>query len=163
MKDLLFDISPEEGSGQRRKSSRRKADQTGEKPAAVVAQAREVVAEDPYGFLAELDGLAPCPRCGTTLTDLIMIEMKRGHEQWLVQCGWECLQLYWVDPIPGVLSTGKVDDQEDQFRVTLGEWAGCTFDEIAKAGARWLIEGYAEGLADKDTQAQAVSWLAKNA
>lgn len=163
----LFDVSPLEGDGQKKRPARRR--NAGDRPSSNPQNAasttastpdRVVIAEILTGYLAEIDELAPCTRCGITLTDLIRIAVVKGREQWLVQCGWGCMHRYWVDPIPGIMDSGKTDG--DEFVMRVGEWKGMTLTEIAGTGNRWVIEAYAEGLAGEATQAAAKTWLAKN-
>jgi hypothetical protein len=163
---MLFNVSPDERDGQKKKAKRRSkpADQQ-RTDAESLPPLRNIIAEIPDGFLSELDGQAPCPRCGETLTDLIRVEMKRGELQWLVQCGWGCHLFYWVDPIPGISIMGEKETKRNkgEFRVQVGEWTGMTLDEIDGEGGRWAIEAFAEGLSDQRVQKEAIDWLKKNA
>lgn len=155
-KELLFDTSPEEV--EKKKSRPRKA-----------AAVRPVAVEDhsPKMFQAEARFLAsldvPCPYCGTEKTDLVEERWGEKKRQWLVQCGWQCLTSWLIDPIPGVLD--KADEKQAKsgkaFVVKGGRFDGKTFDEIAAAGHR----NHIVGLAEKGREYLAVAakeWLSRN-
>jgi hypothetical protein len=156
---LLFDISPEERDGQVKKKSskrRRVADE-----ADVFSTAPEWVPDD-RPFLASIDGHYSCDRCGMTLLDLADVRKVDGKAQWLVQCGWGCLNLQYVDPVPGILE--KLDEEQskkDEFRVREGIFAGKTFDEIDAAGYLAYIENLVSAAKSKFVAEAAAKWLAK--
>lgn len=155
---LLFEIAPEERDGQARKKTTKKAQKPVEQTHASTASEW---APDDRPFLASLDGHYSCDRCGMTVLDLADVRKVDGKPQWLVQCGWGCLSLQFVDPVPGILE--KLDEEasrEDEFRIRDGIFAGKTFDEIDAAGYRIYIENLVKASKRTFVAEAAAKWLA---
>jgi hypothetical protein len=151
---LLFDVAPEERDGQKKKA-RKKA--TAVAVATVNDESPSRVGRSSY-LLASIDGHLTCDRCGTTVIDLVDTRKVDGNPQWLVQCGWGCLNTWLTDPIPGLLDSQ--DSSPDAMRVRGGRFDGQTFDEIDAAGGRWYIEGLVSEGKRRFLAEAAAQWIA---
>jgi len=157
---LLFEVAPEERDGQTKKKPTKKPRKVADDQH--VSTASEWVPDD-RPFLASIDGHYACDRCGMTVLDLADVRKVDGKPQWLVQCGWGCLNLQFVDPVPGILE--KLDEEasrEDEFRIRDGIFAGKTFDEIEAAGYRAYIENLVKASKRTFIAEAAARWLTKN-
>jgi len=135
----LFDTSPiEDENGKKAKKSRRQK-QVADQPA---SQTRPAYVEPVASYLASIDGHCVCQRCGMTVVDLVDARQTDQGPKWLVQCGWWCLLLFLIDPIPGLLDE-EDKKQKDVFRVRGGRFDGKTLAEIDASGNRWYIEALA--------------------
>lgn len=147
---LLFDISPLEGEGQRKKRGRKAVQSSSSPPVLAEEPANE---PPPVGFLASLDTV-PCWQCGAP-ADLADILIADGRKSWRVMCGWGCGVGWIIDPIPGVLD----EKPKTEFVVREGRYRGKTFDEIDAMGERRYIESVAKLSTDKRAKAAAQAWL----
>jgi hypothetical protein len=157
---LLFEVAPEERDGQTKKKPTKKPRKAAEDQH--VSTASEWVPDD-RPFLASIDGHHQCERCGMTVLDLADVRKVDGKVQWLLQCGWGCLAMQFVDPIPGILE--KIDEEEtkkDVFQVRGGRFDGQTFDEIEAGGHRWYIEQLVKAGKRTHLAEAAARWLTKN-
>jgi hypothetical protein len=131
---MLFDTSPIEDEDGKRKTKSKRARQ-----ASPAAPSTLVVKEPPASYLASIDGHYECERCGMTVLDLVDTRKTDAGNKWLFQCGWGCLLLMVVDPVPGLLDA-EDRKQEDVFLMRGGRFAGKSFEEIDAEGCRWYIE-----------------------
>lgn len=132
---MLFDTSPIEDEDGRKKKKSKRAKQ--EPPAPTTSSL--IVDDSPTNYLASIDGHYTCERCGMTILDLVDTRKTDQGNKWLVQCGWGCLLLMLVDPVPGLLDA-EDRKQRDVFRMRDGRFAGKSFEEIDAEGGRWYIE-----------------------
>lgn len=128
---LLFDISPEERDGQKKKPRKTRKSQESQ------PQAGPVEFENGSRFLASVE--SECPQCGCGLVDLVAIRKLEGKIRWIVQCGWSCLLSWPIEPIAGVLDS-EPDREEFRVRGVRPDFDGKTFAEIVAAGGRWYVE-----------------------
>lgn len=160
MSGMLFDTSPDETEQSGKKKARpRKV--TAPRPSPIEDHATPVIRPSEARFLASLD--VPCPYCGIEATDLVEERWSDKERKWLVQCGWQCLASWLIDPIPGILDKedAKQTESGKAFVVKGGRFDGKTFDEIAAAGHR----NHIVGLAEKGREylaAAAKEWLSQN-
>lgn len=133
--NMLFDTSPiEDEDGKKKKRGKRKPEAV---PQGVPAA--PTVDNAPTSYLASIDGHYTCDRCGMTILDLVDTRKTDQGNKWLVQCGWGCLLLMLVDPVPGLLDA-EDRKQKDVFRMRGGRFDGKSFAEIDAEGGRWYIE-----------------------
>lgn len=149
---LLFEISPDkdEDSKKKKKSVRRKQDTDPVSRGSV-----DYSSLGKPGYVASLD--VPCPRCGSTITDLA--EVYRS--QWLLVCGWDCGLQWFVDPIPGVLGSIKTDESH-KFRS--GRHRGETIEQVWNSSddGKMYVRGLAKVGQDAVDSRAAKEWLSKN-
>jgi len=135
---FLFDVSPEERDGQKKKKASRKKKA---EEAHVFVPVQSAPAEPVYGFMAAVDGHYECDKCGATRLDLVEIRKVDGQVKWMITCGWWCMHRWLVDPIAGLLDEqDKEDSKKESFRVRGGRFDGKTFDEIDTSGNGWYID-----------------------
>lgn len=151
----LFELPPKKPS--KKKSKKKESVEKVEGLPKAAPAINRVIAENETGFLAELKDVATCPRCENTLLDLDRIEMKEGREQWLAVCGWGCSMRFWIDPVPGILKSTK--EEKGVFRVNIGEFSGMTLSQVKESGNDWIIQAWAEGMADEETKQAALEFL----
>lgn len=148
---LLFKTSPLEGDGHvNRKGGQRK------RPQETVYQVppSEPV-EASVGFLLSLDDVC-CPQCGAP-ADLVEVLLVGGGKSWRVMCGWWCMILWTIDPIPGLLA----EPGPKPFVIREGRFAGKTFDEVSAMGEEWYTHNLATLAKNERVRAAARGWLDK--
>lgn len=154
---MLFDISPiEDEDGKKKKKSRRvKAEDT------TAVHAETPVEFVPLKTIAVIDGHYECGTCGLTILELIDIRKTESGTKWIVCCGYWCGHSWPVDPIPGLLDE-EDRKQRDVFRMRDGRFAGKSFDEINRDGARWYIESLVTVSKRTAVSEAAKNWLDAN-
>lgn len=155
---LLFEVSPieDEDSKKKKPAKRKKAEDedVGPKPEQI-----DHWAFYQPGFLAPIDGQAPCERCGMTLTDLMEVRRIDGTTKWIVICGWGCMARWEIDPIPGILD--QADREAKQFVLREGRFSGKTFDQVWADGGEWYIRDLVKMAKRSTVSRAAAEWLAK--
>jgi hypothetical protein len=151
--ELLFGIAPDkdqDGKKKKKSAKRKKVDES-------FLPAEPVLYEfEP--FAATVVDKIPCPRCGSTVTDLGQVVRINGKTVWNMVCGWDCGLLWTANPVEGVLE----EQDEKKFVLREGRFVGKTFDEIAAAGYRRYIENLPSTTKRQSVAQAARDWLAKN-
>jgi len=147
---LLFNISPEEGSGQKKKARKKRS------PEAEQPSAASPPSPAPTTYILSLEDV-PCPICGCP-ADLVDEVFEKGEPRWLVQCGWWCLTCWTIDPIEGILDEPAEPAAAAEYVVQSGTHAGKTFAEI---GVPYVRSIAAKGRRREDREA-AKAWLTEN-
>lgn len=117
----LFDISPPEGDGQKKKKSRKPKAQEAAPEAAPQPQAVEPTAYRPATTLGRLDDHITCHRCQAACHDIV----EDYSNEWLIECNF-CGLKEWTPSIKGFLKS-----REDEFQFRDGRYAGSTLDEAS--------------------------------